>query len=162
MCQFVLCIRGKITVIAHCLLMQPFIHTHRALAFRWSMLPVSHDKYDLGATLSPALDGADSYLHISRHLVWSLSRHGNVCYWRVNPLVFLRHFHNLQSHVGGLRSFTHDRKRILSPYVSQPVWKKTRDHTLSLQCRLFPKQNNIFPMGWDTATQVTNIDMYIS
>ncbi len=49
------------------------------------------------------------YLHIFHHLVWDLSLCGDVRCGRVNPLIFQRPFHNLQSHAGGLSSFRNDR-----------------------------------------------------
>lgn len=61
-------------------------------------------------------------MHILHHLAWKLSWHWDICHLSVNPLIFQRPLHNLQSHAGGLRSFSNDRMRILHPrfllYVS--------------------------------------------
>lgn len=86
------------------------------------------------------------YLHIFHHLVCCLSRHGDVCYWRVSPLIFQRPFHNL---VGGLRSFGNDRTGIV-PY-----------YTFSLKDRLFANQKKMIPVGrgtsCDTASETPKI-----
>lgn len=77
------------------------------------------------------------YLHIFRHLVWDLSQRGDVCYWRVNPLIFQRPFHNPQSHVVGLRSFKKWQDEdspfffVLPPCVSYHMHAYLESHVIS-------------------------------